>query len=75
MTSDMYTKKLKIPDIAWPTFFDSYRESMLITRLETMSLSDLSTVSEIYVLKRFLKNNWMPKNWSLIATKLIHELQ
>ena len=47
---------------------------MLITRLETMNLSDLSTVSEIYVLKRFLKNNWMPNNWSLIATKLIHEL-
>ena len=25
-----YTQKImKIPDIAWPTFFDSYRESML----------------------------------------------
>ena len=25
-------KIVKIPDIAWPTFFDSYRESMLKTK-------------------------------------------
>ena len=31
-----YTQKImKIPDIAWPTFFDSYRESMLISILMT----------------------------------------
>ena len=35
-----YTQKImKIPDIAWPTFFDSYRESMLnIKQLYTVNL-------------------------------------
>ena len=28
VTPNIYTKIMKIPDIAWPTFFDSYRESM-----------------------------------------------
>ena len=32
-----YTQKImKIPDIAWPTFFDSYREFMLRTSKQTI---------------------------------------
>ena len=38
-----YTQKImKIPDLAWPTFFDSYRESMLNT--EFLKKKDLTFI-------------------------------
>ena len=52
-----YTQKImKIPDIAWPTFFDSYRESML-NIMVSMSLFAKDNNSNIKLLFKCLIGN------------------
>ena len=59
---------MKIPDIAWPTFFDSYRESMLIPKSQLQkyasstffNVQNSSRIQKDY--KELLQTNFQMRN-------------